>query len=82
MQPSYHIDELDESQTECDLDFLRHVLYGPDQLVVTAKEVADQPLLLLGAVTWNETEMKIALLQWIAREIYSICNLEKGRILF
>ena len=34
---AYHIDELDESQTECHIDLLRHVAHRPDELVVITK---------------------------------------------
>ncbi len=45
---TYHIDELNESQSERDLNFLGHVLHGPNEFVVAAKEIANESLLLLG----------------------------------
>ena len=41
-----HIDELNESQPEGDLDLLGHVLNGPDELVVAPEQVSHQPLLV------------------------------------
>ena len=43
---AYHVDELNESQSESDLDLLRHVLHRADELVVAAEEVPHQPLLV------------------------------------
>ena len=43
---AYHVDELNESQSESDLDLLRHVLHGADELVVATEEVPHQPLLV------------------------------------
>ncbi len=55
---TYHIDELNESQTEGDLHLLSHVLHRPNKLVVPAKQVPHQPLLLLGAQTWKQNVNK------------------------
>ena len=44
---TYHIDELDESQTKRYIDLLGHVLYWANELVVTSEEVPHQPFLLL-----------------------------------
>ena len=44
--PTYHADELYESESEGDLDLLRHVLHGADELVVAAEQVSHQPLLI------------------------------------
>ena len=50
---TYDINELNESQSEGDLDLLSHVLHGPDELVVAPEEVSNQPLLVPRPNTWN-----------------------------
>ena len=50
---TYHIDELNESQSEGNLHLLCHVLHRPDELIVASKEVTHQPLLFLRAQTYN-----------------------------
>ena len=44
----YHIDELNESQSECNLDLLGHVLNWANQFVVASEQISDKALLLLG----------------------------------
>ena len=46
---TYNVDELNESQSECDLDLLCHVLHRPDELVVPPEEIPHQPLFISGA---------------------------------
>ena len=46
---TYHIDELNESQSEGNLHLLCHVLHRSNELIVSSKKVTDQPLLLLRA---------------------------------
>ena len=43
---TYNVDQLDESQSECDLDLLCHVLDRSDELVVASEEIPHQPLLV------------------------------------
>ena len=43
---TYNINELNESQSEGDLDLLCHVLHRPDELVVAPKQVPHQPFLV------------------------------------
>lgn len=58
LRETYHINELDESQTKCHLNLLGHILDWSDEFVVASKEVTDKPLLLLGAQTWKEAIWK------------------------
>ena len=50
---TYHIDELNESQSEGNLHLLCHILHRSDELIVASKEVTHQPLLFLRAQTYN-----------------------------
>ena len=43
---TYNINELNESQSEGDLDLLCHVLHRPDELVVAPEQVPHQPFLV------------------------------------
>lgn len=53
MTVTYHIDKLNESQSERNLDLLCHVLYRPDEFVVTPEEIPDEALFLLRTQTWK-----------------------------
>ena len=51
---TYNINELNESQSEGDLDLLSHVLHWSDELVVAPEEVPHQPLLVPRANSWTQ----------------------------
>lgn len=46
LSATYNINQLNESQSEGDLNLLSHVLHWPDELVVAPEEVSHQPLLV------------------------------------
>ena len=52
---TYNINELNESQSEGDLDLLSHVLHRSDELVVAPEEVPHQPLLVPRANSWTQS---------------------------
>ena len=52
---TYHIDELNESQSEGNFYLLRHVLHRSDEFIVASKEVTHQPLLFLWAQTCKKS---------------------------
>jgi hypothetical protein len=49
---TYHVDELHECKPEANVDLLCHVLYGSDELVVAAEEIADESLLVFASGHW------------------------------
>ena len=58
LSATYNINQLNESQSEGDLNLLSHVLHWPDELVVAPEEVPDQALLVPRAHPWKEDKVR------------------------
>lgn len=50
---THDVDELNEGQAELDVDGVGHVLHGSYELVVAPEQISHQPLLILGAESFN-----------------------------
>ena len=58
---SYHADQLNEGETERNLDLLGHILNGSDELVVSSEQVTDQSLLITWSRSWNSSRFLLGL---------------------
>lgn len=52
---THDANELSKCESEFDVDFHAHVFHGPDQFVVAAEEIANQPFLVLRAKPFMHT---------------------------